>query len=368
MSRATEIYPYRKAILSVREKIKKDQHNAATLERYYSARVAEGISPARIHKCLCTMSKISKVFGMQFEQATKDDIVRLVASLESEDLADWTKRDYRVVLKHFYKWLRNWEDGTPPEVRWIKKTRGAENKRPILPKDLLTLEEKLALLKATRHPRDRALLEVLMESGRRLGEILTMHIGDIGFDEEGAILSIHGKIGSDFSKIISSAPALAVWLNQHPLRDDPHAPVWVDIVGKNRNRQMPYSGATTMLRNRAKEAGIKKRIHFYLFRHTRIDESQGLLKESEQCNMFGWRYGSHMPATYMKRSIKHIGNAQRIMNGLVPGANPTAEQKSKRCIRCSTVHSVASKFCMNCGMPLDLKFSDFDQQIMIQSH
>ncbi len=368
MSRATEIYPYRKAILSVREKIKNDPHNSATLERYYSARVAEGISPARIHKCLCTMSKISKVFGMPFEQAAKDDIVRLVASLESEDLADWTKRDYRVVLKHFYKWLRNWEDGTPPEVRWIKKTRGAENKRPILPKDLLTLEEKLALLKATRHPRDRALLEVFMESGRRLGEILTLHIGDVEFDEKGARLSIHGKVGNDFSRIISSAPALAIWLNQHPLREDPHAPVWVDIVGKNRDRQMPYSGAVTILRNRAKEAGIKKRIHFYLFRHTRIDESQEILTESQQCNMFGWRYGSNMPGTYMKRYAKHIDNAQMLMNGLMPETGHIRSMNSKTCLRCNMVHSMASKFCTNCGMPLDLKFSDFDNQIIVQSH
>jgi hypothetical protein len=174
-------------------------------------------------------------------------------------------------------------------------------------------------------------------------------------------------VGSDFSKIISSAPALAVWLNQHPNRDDPHAPVWVYIMGDNRGKQLSYAAATAMLKGRAQEAGIKKRIHFYLFRHTRVDESQGLLKESQQCDMFGWKYGSHMPAIYMKRSIKHIGDAQRIMNGLGSGTNSTAEQRSKRCIRCTTVHSLSSKFCTNCGMPLDLKFSDFDHQIMVQS-
>lgn len=360
MSRATDIYPYRRMIANLLEKIRKDPFNSESLERYYNTRVAEGISPARIHKCLCTMNMISKAFGRQFEGATKDDIVKLVATLESKDIADWTKRDYRVVLKHFYKWLRNWDDGTPPEVRWIKKTRSAENKRPILPKDLLTLEEKSLLLKSTRHPRDRALLEVLMESGRRLGEILTLHIGDIGFDDDGAILSINGKMGSDFSKIISSASSLAIWLKHHPLEGNPQAPVWVDIMGKNRGKQLSYAAATAMLKNRAKEAGIKKRIHFYLFRHTRIDESQGLLKESEQCNMFGWRYGSHMPATYMKRSIKHIEVAQRKMNALT-----ISQQSTKKCVRCATTHSMNSKFCTNCGMPLDLKSSDFDNRVLL---
>ncbi len=52
-----------------------------------------------------------------------------------------------------------------------KKTTGAENRYSILPKDLLTNEEKMAMLTMAIHPRDRALLEVFFESGRRMGEV-----------------------------------------------------------------------------------------------------------------------------------------------------------------------------------------------------
>ena len=54
-----------------------------------------------------------------FEEATKDDIVELIAKIERRNYAEWTKHDYKVILRKFYKWLRGTDD-YPPEVRWIK--------------------------------------------------------------------------------------------------------------------------------------------------------------------------------------------------------------------------------------------------------
>jgi site-specific recombinase XerD len=300
---------------------------------------------------------MSETLGMPFEKVTKDDIVRLIVKLESGNIADWTKRDYRVILKHFFKWMKNWEDGFPPEVRWLKKTTGAENKRPILAKDLLTPEEKTTLVNATQNSRDRALLEVFFESGRRMGEILTLHIGDIEFDEIGAKLSIHGKVGNDFARIISSAPTLRMWIESHPMKQNPDAALWVGLGGKNKNKQISYSSARYILRKLAKMAGIKKRIHYYLFRHTRIDESLGKLTEAQQCMMFGWKFGSRMPATYMKRYGKHIDDAQVIMNGIETTPKKIVPiQKPKICIRCKTENSAFSKFCTRCSTSLDIEF------------
>lgn len=356
VSRANEIYPYPRLIENILGRIKQDKFNSEIIHKYYDARVAGGISNARTHKCLCTLRVLSMMLGKPFENATKDDFVKLVADIEKKNLSDWAKRDYKVILKHFYKWMRNWEDGMPPEVRWIKKTTNAENKYPILPKDLLTNDEKRALLNAAIHPRDRAMLEVFFESGRRMGEILTLHIGNIHFDDVGAKLFIHGKVGEDFARIISSAPALKMWIENHPMKDNPDAPVWIGLKNRNRMKQMAYSAATQLLKNLAKKAGVKKRVFFYLFRHTRIDESLGLLTEAQQCMMFGWRFGSKMPGTYMKRSAKHIDSAQSIMNGLKPDQKIAEIQKPQFCIFCKTENSSISKFCCRCGKSLDTKF------------
>lgn len=357
VSRANEIYPFKKNMEKTLQRVSEDPNNKSDLLRYYHERVAEGISLGRTYKCMSTLLLISKKLGKPFSQATKGDLVQLVAELENSDLSAWTKRDYKVVLKHFFRWLKNCEDGTtPPEVRWIKKCGHVENKRPILPNDLLTNEEKMAMLRATQNVRDRALLEVMFESGRRTEEILTLHIGDIGFDNMGAKLYVNGKVGEDFVRIISSAAALGIWLDHHPRREDPDSPVWIGLNWSNSMEQMSYSAARSLIRKVARRAGIKKRVHQYLFRHTRIDETQGILTEAQQCMMFGWKFGSRMPAIYMKRYGKHIDNAQAIMNGLTPPKKEVIQiLKPKVCARCKGDNSPASKFCNKCGNPLDLQ-------------
>lgn len=357
MSRATEIYPLKRQLARELDNIKRDPHNAEALARYHNSRVAEGISVARIYKCMSTLKILSRMFCKSFDSATKDDIVALVAKFELMDLSEWTKRDYKVVLKHFFKWLRNSEDVMPPEVRWIRKLHSPKSRKPIMPKDLLTNEEKLAMIKAALNPRDRALIEVFSESGRRLGEILTLHIRDVEFDEMGAKLLVNGKIGEDFARIISSAPSLAIWLDNHPLRDDPDAPVWIGFGRTNHLRQLSHSAARAILRNLANRAGIEgKRIHFYLFRYTRIDETQGVLTESQQCMMFGWRFGSRMPGTYFRRYGKHIDDAQAIMNGITPPKKESIRMlTTKECVRCKSENSPVAKFCNRCGNVLNVQ-------------
>ncbi|MEM3143172.1 MAG: site-specific integrase [Candidatus Nitrosotenuis sp.] len=363
MSRAAEMYPLRRYVELELEKIRKDPHNAEIIEKYYWARVADGISLARMYKCLWTVRRISKMLDKPFSEATKDDFVRVIAELEQSGFSDWTRMDFKVILKHFWRWFKNWEDGTPPEVRWIRRQKNPQSKRPILPKDLLTAEEKTRLLKATENPRDRALLEVLFESGRRLGEILTLRIRDIEFDEMGAKLFVHGKTGQDFVRIIASTPALSIWLDNHALSENPDSPVWIGLGWANRTKQLSYGAAWSLLKKIATRAGINKRTFFYLMRHTRVDETQGILTEPQQCMMFGWKFGSHMPAIYMKRYGKHIDNAQAIMNGRVPKAKPLDVAKPRVCIRCKFDNSPVSKFCNRCGALLDINMStDLDQK------
>jgi site-specific recombinase XerD len=357
------MYPLKRYVELELEKIGKDPYNAEIILKYYQARLADGISLARMHKCLWTVRRISKMLGKSFDGATKDDFVRLIAELEQSSFSDWTKMDFKVILKHFWRWFKNWEDGTPPEVRWIRRMKNPQSKRPILPKDLLTAEEKMKLLKATENPRDRALLEVLFESGRRLGEILTLRIRDIEFDEMGAKLFVNGKVGQDFVRIISSTPALSVWLDNHALSENPDSPVWIGLGWRNRTKQLSYGAAWSLLRKVSKRAGVNKRIFYYLMRHTRIDETQGILTEPQQCMMFGWKFGSQMPAIYMKRYGKHIDNAQAIMNGVIPKAKAVEATKPRVCVRCNFDNSPISKFCNRCGAPLDLQLSmDLDQR------
>ena len=361
MSRATEIDPIERTIKKYLEKIKKDPHNSKILLRYYQSRVAEGISRARITKCLYHMIEVSSILKKSFNDATKDDLKRVMANIESRDYWDSTIDDYRAILKHFYRWFRDWDDdGFPEEVRWIKrkKTRLLEYKRCVTVGDLLTPEEKQAMAKAAGNPRDRALIQISNECGKRPGNILTPRIGDVSFDSLGAIVKTVGKTGPSQMRLISSAPDLAIWLDCHPFRDNPKAPLWIVLEGKNYGKQLCHGSAIQRLKRIAKRAGIKKNVYFYLQRYTRIYESMTVLTEDLQCQQFDWVFGSKQPAQYKKMFRVHGDDAQCILNGLKPSKlNQELKPelaKPKTCIRCKTQNSSASKFCNRCGYVLDV--------------
>jgi hypothetical protein len=81
---------------------------------------AEGLSAGRIMKYLYSLRTMALMMKKPFRRATKKDIIDLIGQVEkNEKWSEWTKRDFKILLKRFYKWLRN-TDESPPEVKWIK--------------------------------------------------------------------------------------------------------------------------------------------------------------------------------------------------------------------------------------------------------
>jgi len=69
-----------------------------------------------------------------------------------------------VIIKIFWRWLKKTQE-YPNEVKGINASVRNNHK---LPEELLTQEEVTALADAAFHPRDKALLLVLYESGCRV--------------------------------------------------------------------------------------------------------------------------------------------------------------------------------------------------------
>lgn len=108
--------------------------------------------------------------------------------------SEWTKHSYRVVIKRFWKWLSG-DENYPSEVKWIKASCKQRNKIAIRPEDILTADEISAMVENCPTVRDKAMLLTLFESGMRPGELLTMRIKNVKFDEQGACISATGKTG-----------------------------------------------------------------------------------------------------------------------------------------------------------------------------
>ena len=363
MSRANEIYNIEREIQRELERIREgDDPNKDTLLRFYNHSIAEGLSLARVRKRLTIARQLSHMLGIRFERAKTDDIVQLVVKIEQRDVGQWCKLDHKKMLKLFYKWLRQ-SDEYPREVKWIKCGKGVCN--ALLKKDLLTAEEANAIVEKAGHIQDKALFSVLFDSGRRLGEILGLRIADVEFDSIGAKLRVDGKVGVDVARICASQPRLAVWIDNHPDRSNPSSPLWVTVRG-GRVKQMSYGTARWKLKQAVDKAGIRKRVWFYLMRHSRITAASTKLTYSQMCHVFGWKQGSDMPQFYVHLAGEDRDEAFLKMNGMEGMNNVQSENTVYvpiTCPRCKRNNSPDAKYCNGCGLAFDLKYAtEVDQR------
>ena len=72
--------------------------------------------------------------------------------------SDWTKKDYKVSLKKFWKWLKG-KDNYPKEVAWIKT--GMKNGNTKLPEELLTRDDIEKLINSTSQAMKEFILKII---------------------------------------------------------------------------------------------------------------------------------------------------------------------------------------------------------------
>jgi site-specific recombinase XerD/phage FluMu protein Com len=328
---------------------------------------AEGLTKIRQIKYLYTLGKIAKMLSKDFSKTDKNDIKKLCSTINNTNYKEWTKHDYKVVLKRFYKWLRE-EEGQefdkgqyPNEVKWIPLNMKKERKR--LPKEMLTIEEIKNLANQTNNLRDRCLILLLYESGARIGELLNLKIKDIESDEYGAKINLFGKTGERKIRIIASAPSISNWLLEHPKKEDKNSFLFCGIWSKKRGKEIGYQTIRLMLKEASEKAGINKPMNPHHFRHSRATELAKIFTESQLCEYMGWVQGSQEAATYVHLSGRDMDRAVLGMHGLVEAETEKEKFKTIKCPRCNIKNSPGSKFCSGCSLALDEKsVMEFDAQ------
>jgi integrase/recombinase XerD len=329
--------------------------NRKAIIDFYDACVAEGLTPIRMLGLLGRLIIIAEKLKKPFRKTNRKDIQQIVMKIEQRNISDWTKHDYKVVLKKFYKWLRGTE-GYPEEVAWLKTN--VKNSKHLLPEELLTDDDVKRLAQIADNPRDKALIFVLYESGCRIGEILTLQIKHLSFEQYGAHLTVSGKTGMRRVLVIGSEPLLRAWLEVHPQRDNPEAPLWVGRGNVGWGEQLDYDSVRMMIARTAKRAGLKKRVKPHAFRHARASHLANKLTEAQLKEMFGWTQSSEMAAVYVHLSGRDVDKAILRLQG-IEGDEEEKEQEEKlkitKCPRCGERNAPIAKFCHKCGVPLDLK-------------
>lgn len=329
------------------------ERNRELLKDFEKQLLSEGLTAARVTKYLDTLRRISDMLGRSFEEATEGDIRNLVYRIERSEYSPWTKHDYKVALKRFYKWLKGNNQEYPPEVRWIKTTLKARDE--LLPEDLLTEEDVMRLVDSCDNPRDKAFIITLYESGARIGELGSMLIRDVKFEEGYTSLTLRGKTGARRVIVVAATPYLMNWVQNHPLKNKPDSPLWVNMGTVNRYRAMSYPALAKILKVTAEKAGLRKRVHPHKLRHSRATFLASRLTEAQMNQVFGWKQGSEMPSIYVHLSGRDLDDALLGVYGLKKREETEPKLKPKICPRCQTPNQFDARFCIKCGLALDVK-------------
>jgi site-specific recombinase XerD/ribosomal protein L40E len=340
-----------RALVKIRESDIPEQNKRA-IEDFKTYLSIKGLSLARIESYIQRIREISLMTEQNFCDMTNDDAAKILDRIISN--ADWGERykyDFKITMRCFFKWLKEYRGGKV-EIAFI---RASHNSNQILPEEILTEEEVRSIAQAADNLRDRALVLVLYESGCRIGEILGLKIKHVQPNEHGMALTVNGKTGSRRVLIISSAPALANWLNIHPFRDNPESHVWIGLSNCNKNSVLNYGAILPLLKELSNRAGVKKRVYPHLFRHSRATHLANFLTEAQMKQYFGWVQGSDMAAVYVHLSGRDVDNSLLKLNGITVEDEKLEQQlKARTCQRCEEKNSPVSKFCSRCGSPLDI--------------
>jgi len=314
------------------------------------------VGKPRIERYMGILKQWALILNLDFDKATKKDIMKGIAYLQDcEKFTMWTKSTYKIMLKRFFKWINN-DESYPKSVNWINTgVKKTEIKSPS-PDELITEEEIKQVINSAEHPRDKALISLLYESGCRIGEIGSLQIKNISFDKYGVVIRVMGKTGSRTIRTIFSTPHLSTWMNCHPMKDDKEAPLWISLTRKKEGRFISYDGFRKILKVNFERAGVKKKFNPHFFRHSRASVLANHLTEFQMNQYFGWVQGSDMPSTYVHLNGSQIENSILEMNGMKKiERKQSVSLKPTVCVKCDFINDPDSHFCSKCGGILDTK-------------
>ena len=309
---------YKKRIKNILVDSRINQANLDILKNYDTYGQLQQLTSGTRAARLTIIRKLALFVNKDFKDMTKGDMENFVSSLGELQPKTWST--YGAFIKSFFKWLYN-SDQYPPNVRWIKTSvKSKDNK---LPTDLLTKDEINSMVEAADNPRDKALILILYESACRVGEIANLRLKDITFDEYGAVIIVNGKTGMRRIRLIECVPEIVEWVNNHPNKVDRENYLFVSFNDFGQGlciRSMAY-----IVKLLAKYAGIKKRVHPHLFRHTRLTELAKDFTESELKVIAGWTGSSTMAGVYVHLSGGDIEKKMLEKHGLLGNKDPVIE-------------------------------------------
>ncbi len=335
--------------------------NVELISQYDMEMVRQSIAIATRQKHLKTLLSLSRLLQKNWSDVKKNDIEQLVYEIMKRHGDESGKEtnysyDHKKILKIFFRWMKLGSRefnrvGDPPETAQVRMKKVKDK---IIREDLLTDDDISRLIHACgENARDRALIDCHYEGGTRPGEILSLMIKHVKFDQYGANLHVDGKTGPRTVRLVKSTPNLANWLSIHPFKDNPDSPVWINLTKNHYGEQLNYPATRAMFSRRARMAHLEKRVNLNMFRHSEATSSAKFMTEAQLRKRHGWSPESKMPAKYVHMINADVDDA--IFKQLGIKKQDEFPKTPQKCRICDMPNAPDSKICSKCGKALDLK-------------
>ena len=334
------------------EKVKKLNHKGEKyLLEYINFKKSQGLTHYRLLRVLDFFYNLMKTFDIDFSKINQKDVEDIMIWIHKQDWKDWTKYTYASVFRNFLYWL---VDVYKIDVN-PRRMKISSPKNSLMPDYLITKEEFNKLINGAMDPQTKLIIGILYESACRIGEIFSLKIQNVEFNQYGAKLHVKGKTGQRVVPIVWFAGMLREFYESHPLKDNPEAPLFYYKNSKGEIVPLKYEVIKERLKRICKRVGINKRIYPHLFRHSRLTELARKVPDSVLKRFAGWSMNSRMVKTYIHLSARDVEDT---LLSNVYGVKTSKEEegeKFKVCPKCGELNPPFAKICHRCKTPLDEK-------------
>ena len=234
------------------------KNNTNILNKFISSKEIEGCSNRTLNYYKDNINKMFDAVNLPVNEITTEILRNYLADYKSNSKAGMVTIDnIRRTLSSFFAWLENEDYIVKSPVRRIHKVKTTRKV-----KETLTDENLEKLRDTCSNVRDLAILELLISTGMRVGEITRLNISDMNFQERSCI--VLGK-GNSEREVYFSAKSKMYIEKYLETRTDDNEALFVSLI-KPYNR-LGISEIEILIRNLGKEANINK-VHPHKFRRT----------------------------------------------------------------------------------------------------
>jgi integrase len=327
--------------------------NKEVLDKFERSRKLKGLKDTTINLKLWVVTGFARYHNNKdLREMGKDEIEEYILHRRDTRAAKTADNDL-VDLKVFYNWL-------VPDNNYFEDLKRPRKRRMLPSESPVTAEDIKLLLQYCKTQRNRAIIALTWDTAGRVSEILGLNVGNIVFDQYGMVVVVNGKTGMRRIRTINATPEVQLWLNQHPYRDNPDAPLFTtQRAREGKFKRMDIRTVENVFKQVMKDSGIKKNIHPHALRHGKLTEMvKNGMGEMELRLFAGWEVNSDMPSTYLHLSGADLDKKILTMNGIVEedDQRETPEAlKPIECPRCHTKNPSDAKYCSHCSLVLDAK-------------